>query len=103
VRFSAWLNRGGQRELVLEDYDWHDPLELEFSSIVDNQPADAATLTAGGHSGILELQPGDALEWECEVDNQSGGVLTFANEAVTGEMCILVGDTLGPSVSCSFP
>jgi hypothetical protein len=103
VRFSAWRTRGGQRELVLEDYDWHEPLALEFNSVVENNPADAATFTAGGHNGILDLQAGDALEWECEVDNQTNGVLTFSNEAVTGEMCILVGDTIGPGISCSFP
>jgi hypothetical protein len=103
VRFSAWRVRGGASELILEDYDWHEPLALEYSSIVTNTPPDAAAKVPGGHNGPLDLQAGDALAWECEVNNTTSGVLRFTNEAVSGEMCILVGDTIGPTVSCQFP
>jgi hypothetical protein len=41
--------------------------------------------------------PGDTLEWECEVVNQNDFVVTFGeNEGATSEMCILVGDAIGP-------
>lgn len=103
VRFSAYRVRGGNAELILEDYDWHEPLALEYSSIVTNTPVDPVAKVRGGYNGVLDLQAGDALAWECEVNNTTSGVLRFTNEAVSGEMCILVGDTLGPTVSCSFP
>jgi hypothetical protein len=102
LRFSAWRKRGGVRELVYEDYDWHDPLVLEYNSTTTNQPANPQTMSGGGHTGVLDLQPGDALEWECEVDNQSGVPLRFVNETLTGEMCILIGDTIGPKIGCTF-
>lgn len=102
LRFSAWRKRGGVRELVYEDYDWHDPLVLEYNSTTTNQGANPQTMSGGGHSGVLDLQPGDALEWECEVDNQSGVPLRFVNETLTGEMCILIGDTIGQKIGCSF-
>jgi hypothetical protein len=103
TRFSAWRVRGGQRELILEDYDWHDPLALEYSSLVENLPPNPTTLVGGGWNGPLELQPGDRLEFECDVTNQTDGVLRFTNEAVSGEMCILVGDLIGDGISCTFP
>ncbi len=103
LRFSAWRKRDGKRELIYEDYDWHDPLVLEYNSVTKNPAPDLKANAGGGFSGILDLKPGDALEWECEVDNQSGGYLRFVNEALTGEMCILIGDTVGQKVSCSFP
>jgi hypothetical protein len=102
LRFSAWRKRNGVRELVYEDYDWHDPLVLEYNSTTTNQPHNPQTMSGGGHSGVLDLQPGDALEWECEVDNQTGVPLRFVNETLTGEMCILIGDTVGPKVGCTF-
>lgn len=103
VRFSAWRVRGGAAELILEDYNWEEPLALEYSSIVTNTPPDPIAKVPGGYNGILDLQAGDALAWECEVNNTTAGVLRFTNEAKTGEMCILVGDTIGPAVTASFP
>ncbi len=100
-RFTAWRVRGGERQLIYESLDWAEPLFLEFNSMVDNTPADPATGIEGGHSGILDLEPGDRLEWECHVVNESDGVLRFSNETYDGEMCILIGDTAGTRVSCS--
>jgi hypothetical protein len=98
VRFSAWRTRGGQRDLILEDYDWHDPLILEYSSVVQNPTPNPDIYAAGGWNGVLDIEAGDTLSWECEVENQTDGTLRFSNQAVTGEMCILVGDTVGTSV-----
>jgi hypothetical protein len=101
-RFSAWLVRGGQRELVYESLDWAEPSVLEFNSITNNPAPDREAGTDGGHSGILELQTGDTLEWECEVRNEHDFALRFGNQTYDSEMCILIGDTVGPTVGCQF-
>jgi hypothetical protein len=102
-RFSVWRVRSTERLLVYESYSWEEPLVLEYNSLTQNPPSDAATRTDGGYSGILDLLPGDALEWECEINNTSDVTLRFANLVYEGEMCILVGDTLGASVACELP
>jgi hypothetical protein len=101
-RFSAWLVRGGQRQLVYESLDWAEPMVLEFNSITQNTAADPARGVQGGHSGMLELRAGDALQWECKVENQHDFALRFGNQTYDSEMCILIGDTVGPSVACQI-
>jgi hypothetical protein len=103
VRFSAWRTRNGKSDLVYEDYDWHDPLVVEYNSITQNNAPDPAAQKGGATTGILDLLPGDTMDWECEVLNQTNGVLRFTNEVFNGEMCILIGDAIGPSISCQFP
>ena len=103
VRFSAWRTRNGKSELIYEDYDWHDPLVVEYNTITQNKAPDPDTLRGGAVSGILDLLPGDTLDWECEVKNQTNQVLRFTNEVYEGEMCILIGDTVGPTISCHHP
>jgi hypothetical protein len=91
TRMSAWKVTGGQPSLVYETYDWSTPSELRYDSVTTNPVADASTQTPGGSSGTLVLQPGDTLQWECEVNNTSNVTLTFKNEVYTGEMCIMTG------------
>lgn len=95
VRFSAWRVRDDTRLLFYEAFDWADPLLLEFSSTVQNPVPDRARGIEGGHSGVLDLQPGDFLEWECHVINRTDGYLRFTNENFTGEMCILDAELVG--------
>ena len=97
-RFSAWLERDGTRNLVLEDFDPEHPTVLEYNSIAMNPSPDAMVKRAGGHSGILDLQPGDTLSFECEILNDTDKNFTGANEANDDEMCILVGDTAGTQI-----
>ena len=94
-RFTAWRIRGAERTLLYESYNWEDPLLLEFSSTVQNPVADRAKQVEGGYSGVLDLRPGDQLEWECHVVNQTDGYLRFTNENFTGEMCILDAELVG--------
>lgn len=94
-RFSAWLHRGGERDLVYEDHDWMEPTTLSYDSLTQNPAPDARSGTAGGESGVLEFGPGDRLEWECEVVNDSSTTLRFSNQVNAGEMCILFGTTTG--------
>ncbi|HVU03598.1 MAG TPA: hypothetical protein VHE30_17690 [Polyangiaceae bacterium] len=103
VRFDAWRTRNGAKESIYEGFDWAEPMVLEYSSVVTNPPPDLATRTEGGWSGILDLEKGDVVEWECEVNNDSANTLHFTNETVNGEMCILVGDTVGPAINCVHP
>jgi hypothetical protein len=107
VRFSAWRVRGAQRDMIYEDFDWQDPAVFEYNSLTKNPMSDALALTAGAWSGELDIAKGDQLEFECEVDNTAGNTesaptsapLTFANESQTGEMCILIGDSVGTDAS----
>lgn len=95
TRFTAWLLRDGERTMILEDYDWYDPLTIAYNSVVENEPPDPENLVAGGHSGVLEIKAGDRLEWECEVHNTQDVVLSYTNKAFTGEMCNLFGEYSG--------
>jgi hypothetical protein len=94
-RFSAWRIRGSERTLLYEAFRWEDPLLLEFSSTVQNPTPDRAQRIEGGYSGVLDLEEGDFLEWECHVINKTDGYLRFTNENFTGEMCILDAELVG--------
>ena len=65
----------------------------------------AARRIAGGHSGVLEFEPGDRLGWECEVVNDSDVTLRFSDEAITGEMCNVFGEFTrkGGLVQAGYP
>jgi len=95
VRFSAWRVRGAERQLFYEAYRWEEPLLLEYSSIVQNATPDRAREIEGGYSGVLDIQRGDVLEWECHVINKTDGVLHFTNDTYTGEMCIMDAELVG--------
>jgi len=88
---TVWRVHGGEDQLVYKSYDWQEPKELTFNTVVQNAPPDDATLTDGGHSGLLYLEPGDSLRWTCDVDNTTDLALGFANEVYTAEMCLLAG------------
>jgi hypothetical protein len=100
-RFSAWRVRNGQRDLFYEGFDWEETLLLEYTSLIANPVADRSTETEGGWSGILDLQPGDKLEWECHVVNQQDTTLRFSNNTYTGEMCIMDAEMVGTNCRSS--
>jgi hypothetical protein len=95
VRFSAWRTRAGKKELIYESYKWEEPLWLEFTSLAKNPPLDPMGMQDGGWSGVLDLQPGDTLGWECHEVNQQDTALRFTNETYEGMMCIIIGDLVG--------
>jgi hypothetical protein len=95
TRESIWKVAHGTASQIYEGYSWENPAGFQFDSVHKNPVWDRATQTPGAMTGALELQPGDALQWECEVDNTSDVTLTFRNEVYTGEMCI-VGGTMVP-------
>lgn len=96
VRFSAWRIRDGESLLILEDYDWFDPIVIRYDSITENSPPDRDNQIPGGYSGVLEFEEGDQLQWQCEVHNDSDVTLTFRNEAFRGEMCNIFGEYMTP-------
>lgn len=89
--FTAYRIRGGQRDLVYQSFDWAEPDILTFNSVVQNPLPDPAAKSDGGMTGTFILQPGDQLEWSCDVNNTTDAALRFANEAYTAEMCLLAG------------
>jgi hypothetical protein len=99
TRFSIWRTSGGKRDLVLEDYDPQHPAAFDFNSLTMNPTPDAATMTAGAWSGILDLKEGDTVDFECEIINMTNKNFTGANEAQDDEMCIMVGDSVGATIA----
>jgi hypothetical protein len=95
TRFTVWAHRNGVREQIYEDYDWQEPTELSYNSVVINPAADPVKRVAGGSSGILNFAVGDSMEWECEVNNTSDNVLIFGNEVYNREMCNVFGSSTG--------
>jgi len=95
TRFSIWRERGGERKLVYEDFDWFDPTSFAYNSVTDNPQPDRDLLLPGASSGILDVQTDDVVYWECEVVNDSEVYLPYRNEALTGEMCNIFGDGIG--------
>jgi hypothetical protein len=105
VRFAAHTVINGTRELLMEDYDYHDPALIKFDSGTTNSPPDPVARIAGGRSGLVHLMPGDRIEWECEVDNTDArnselkqldpnyqpGALNFGNQVYEAEMCNMFG------------
>lgn len=95
VRFSVFRNRGGERQLVLEDYNSEHPSVFEFNSLTTNEMPDPMLKRPGAYSGMLDIMPGDSIDFECEIINMTDKNFTGANEAQDDEMCILVGDAVG--------
>ncbi|HKP63335.1 MAG TPA: hypothetical protein VJV78_41655 [Polyangiales bacterium] len=95
-RFSVWHVSGGQKKLIHEAYDWEHPNVSEYSSLVMN-PTPAAGKD-GGFSGVVEVKPGDKIDFECEILNDTSSVFVGLNEANDDEMCILIGDTVDTSI-----
>jgi hypothetical protein len=95
VRFSAWRTRGGKKDLIYEEYHWEEPLWLEFSSLAKNAPPDPMKQIDGGWAGILDLEAGDTLSWECHEVNQQNTALRFTNQTFEGWMCIIIGEIVG--------
>jgi hypothetical protein len=98
-RFSVWRTRGGQKTLIHEAYDWEHPGISEYSSTVMNPPLNPDANVDGGFSGIVDLMPGDSVEFDCQILNDTNTTFLGANEAENDEMCILVGDSVGTQIS----
>jgi hypothetical protein len=102
-RFGAWVERpSGERISVYESFDWEDIPVYQYDTISMNPEPSVDTTTDGALSGMLTLSAGDSLHFKCEINNDSDVTLRFADEAITGEMCILFGAYTGAN-PCQFP
>jgi hypothetical protein len=91
TRFSAWRTRGDQKDLFYEVFDWHDTPTISYDTATKNGTPSRDDRSPGGMSGILDIQKGDTLEWECEIENTTPNTLHFANKLNSAEMCNLFG------------
>jgi hypothetical protein len=100
IRFTAYRERGDEKVMIYDDYNWEEPAVLEYNTVTTNAAPNPESHATGGYTGILDLKAGDKLTWECEIVNKSGDTIIFnQNEAITSEMCILVGDTVDVAIS----
>jgi len=96
TEFTAWATIGGQKQQIIQEFGIlgvaPEPRSWYFDSAKQNPAPDPATQTAGSASGILHMQPGDTITWECDVTNNNvPGGIQFANAVYTGEMCNMFG------------
>jgi len=89
--FNVYRKRvGGERELVYASYDWSDPYIGYFTANATNPVPNKEQGISGGISGPIQLDAGDILEWECDMDNPTDRTVTFG-ETGGDQMCILFG------------
>jgi hypothetical protein len=104
-RFHAWVVRAnGDQELVYDSNNWFDMPTFSYNSSAQNpEPGQGVD---GASSGPLALHAGDEIHFNCHVNTTEErakqldaklpkDTLLWANEAFTGEMCLLMGQTTG--------
>ncbi|MDD9941816.1 MAG: hypothetical protein OXU20_12300 [Myxococcales bacterium] len=102
VRFTSHLRRAsGERVKIFEMYDYLEPQIFYYDSVTQNP--DFSDNAPGALTGMLEVQAGDSLEWECHIRNDSSVGLRYTNAVETGEMCNLWGSAVGPNINCVVP
>ena len=111
TNFSAWVEHadGAADDVVYQSFDWAEMPTYRYDSQIDNPTPDATTHKDGAQSGVLTLNPGDKLHFNCHTaytDEQAAtnsaaptpeanGNLHFANETFKAEMCIGFGNVTG--------
>jgi hypothetical protein len=107
TNFSSWVEKpGGELDIIYQSYDWFDEPTYRYDSVTQNPVPAPAMRTDGAASGIRMLNPGEKLHFNCHIEFTEEraaaemapspseiGVLGFANQAFTAEMCILFGST----------
>jgi len=107
TNFSAWVEMpDGKTDIVYQSFKWLDEPTYRYDSVTQNPKPSPDLRTDGASSGVRTLMPGQKLHFNCHIEftqeratsekapaPSSIGALRFANEAFTGEMCILFGST----------
>lgn len=107
TNFSTWVEAPGKDpEIVYQSFGWSDQPEYHYGSQAKNPAPAPDKATDGGSTGLRMLQPGEALHFNCHIEYSAEraaavdgpdpivqGPLKFANEAFSGEMCLLFGWT----------
>jgi len=112
--FTSWIERAGSSvpEIVYQSFDWHNMPSYRYDSLAQNPAPNPAALTDGAASGIVTLNPGDKLHFNCHIEYtderaatnanapspETQGNLKFKNEVYGGEICIMFGNWLGPQL-----
>ncbi len=96
TRFTMYATIGGVQQKILESFPvihtLPEPALTSFDSVMKNPVSDPATRTGGAASGVLNMKPGDHVDWECEITNDDQpNPITFGNAVYTGEMCNVFG------------
>jgi len=96
TRFTAWATVAGQKQQIIQEYGTlgvaPQPRTWFFDSAGQNPVPDPSSQAPGAASGVLQMQPGDAITWECDVTNDDiPGGLKFANAVDVGETCNMTG------------
>lgn len=101
TRFSAYKVPAGPGDanlitpnpdsLVYQEFNWAEAEIFYYDTLTKNPKTDLTKRISGASSGLLELQPGEGIYWECEVHNNETYDLTFGNEAYNSEMCNIFG------------
>jgi hypothetical protein len=96
TEFTAWATINGEKQQIIQEYGIlgvaPEPKTWYFDSGMKNPTPDVSTQTSGAGSGILHMQTGDTISWECDVTNNNvTGGIQFANAVYTGEMCNMFG------------
>lgn len=101
-QFVASITRKatGKDEKVFEMFDYMDPAEFEYNSIVTNPTFSPGA--AGATTGRLQVFDGDKLNWSCHIVNDGDVPLKYVNEVKTGEMCNLWGTSIGTQAISAY-
>jgi hypothetical protein len=101
-RFGVWIERaGGEDEPVYESFDYNEQPTYQYDSVTTNPKPALMAKVDGASSGVLNVGAGDSIHFLCDITNDlpenvaSNTTLRFANEVITGEMCILFGSSTG--------
>jgi hypothetical protein len=101
-RMDAWLRRTtGERLHLLQTALGSEPQTYDYDSLTTNPFF--SDLPNGAHSGIVALEAGDTLEWECHIQNEFPEPLTHIHDQKRGAICDLTGMTVGTQVDCAMP
>ena len=112
TNFSAWIeSTDGKTDILYRSMNWLDEPTYRYDSLTMNPKPTPEAPVDGGASGVRMVMPGQKLHFNCHIEftaaramsekaptPQQVGTLRFANEAFTGEMCILFGSTVGPAL-----
>ncbi|HKP63647.1 MAG TPA: hypothetical protein VJV78_43230 [Polyangiales bacterium] len=99
-RFGIWVERGNEKIEAYESFDYQDMPTYQYDSVSSNPKPDVGNRVDGAHTGMLELKSGDRLHFVCDIMNRQDKKLRFANELLTGEMCIVFGSYTGEGQVC---
>jgi hypothetical protein len=111
TNFSVWVLRSGGTtpEILYQSFDWENLPTYVYDSEITNPVPNPAAHTDGAASGVIMLNPGDQLHFNCHIDYtdqraatnpnapspEANGPLRFANETFKAEMCLLYGNSTG--------